>query len=117
MSGEPDRAEEIFAILDDEYARAILTATSLEPMSANALSETCDMSLPTVSRRVNRLVDNDLLAAHTHLDPDGHHYSEYVARLEHVSVELGEGRFEVRVTLREDAADRFTRLWRELRNE
>lgn len=118
MSEESDRAdEELFAILDDEYARAILTATNLEPMSANALSEACDMSLPTVSRRVNTLMNHDLLTERTHIDPDGHHYSEYEARLDRVNITLIEDRFDVRVTLREDAADRFTRIWREMRNE
>jgi DNA-binding transcriptional ArsR family regulator len=107
----------IFAILDDDYARAILEATRRERLSAKALSEECDMSVSTVSRRVNILLEHDLLEEHTHVDPDGHHYSEYEARLEGVDVELQETGFDVRVELREDAADRFTRIWDEMRNE
>lgn len=108
---------EIFEILDDEYARAILEATRREPLSARALSEECGMSVSTVSRRVSTLLEHDLLVERTHLDPDGHHYSEYEARLDRVDVELLESGFEVRVDLREDAADRFTRIWNTMRNE
>lgn len=118
ISVEPDRAEdEVFAILDDEYARTILTATSLEPMSAKDLSEQYGMSLPTISRRVNTLLDHDLLVERTQLDPDGHHYSEYEARLDRITVKLLDGALEVEVTVQEDPADRFTRIWREIRND
>ena len=118
MQGDLDHEDrDVLALLDDEYARAILRATSLETMSASALSEECDMSLPTVSRRVNRLVDCGFLAEYSHMDPDGHHFSEYEARLDRVVVELLSGRFALNVTVREDAADRFTRIWREMRND
>lgn len=113
--------EEVFAVLDDEYARAILTATSLEPMSANELSDACDMSRSTVSRRVNQLLDHEFLVEQTRLDPeDGNHYSVYEARLEQVEVELRNGGFDVGIELKErkeDPADKFTRLWGEIRNE
>lgn len=113
--------DEVFAVLDDEYARAILTATSLEPMSANDISDTCDMSRSTVSRRVNTLLEHEFLAESTQLDPeDGNHYSVYEARLDRIDVELRDGEFDVEIELegtREDPADRFTRLWGEIRNE
>jgi hypothetical protein len=60
---------EVFATLDDEYARDILVATKTERLSAKELSETCDMSRPTVSRRVNALVEQGLLDEYTHVDP------------------------------------------------
>jgi len=52
---------DIFATLDDEYARDILVAAKTDRMSAKELSEECDMSRPTVSRRVTRLVEQGLL--------------------------------------------------------
>ena len=116
MSEERD-ASEIFAILDDDYARAILEATRRQRLSAKELSEECGMSLATVSRRVSRLLEHDLLIERTHVDPDGHHYSEYEAQLDRVEVQLLESGFDVRIELREDAADRFTRIWDEMRNE
>lgn len=108
---------EIFAILDDDYACAILKATHQEPLSAKALSENCDMSVSTVSRRVNKLLELDLLVERTQVDPDGHHYSEYESKLDRINIQLQETGFDVNVERREDAADRFTRLWDHMRGE
>ena len=110
----PER--EVLAILDDDYARAILEATRREQLSAKSISEACDMSVATVSRRVRTLLDLDLVVERTHIDPEGgHHYSEYEAQLERVDVHLLESGFDVRIELREDAADRFRRIWGEMR--
>ncbi|WP_049947504.1 winged helix-turn-helix domain-containing protein [Candidatus Halobonum tyrrellensis] len=111
--GGDESPTELFALLDDAYARAILTATSSQPMSAKTLSEECDASLPTVYRRVDRLIDCGLLAEQTEVAEDGHHYSVYSARLERLTVELEDG--DLQVTLEQapadDVADRFTDLW------
>ncbi|HMB51013.1 winged helix-turn-helix domain-containing protein [Natronoarchaeum rubrum] len=110
-----DEDAELLSLLDDEYARAILIETSKEPMSADALTERCDASPPTVYRRIDRLDEHDLVEAEQELDPDGHHYKTYRARLERVSVELSDGEMDVRVDRSdENAADRFTRLYEEL---
>jgi predicted transcriptional regulator len=107
----------VLAILDDDYARAILEATRQTQMSAKELSEECNMSVSTVSRRVNTLLKYDLLVERTHMDPDGHHYSEYEAQLDRVEVQLLKSGFDVRIELREDAPDRFSRLWDTMRND
>lgn len=106
----------IAAVLDDEYAREILAATSREPMSANTLSETCDASPQTIYRRVEELKRHDLLTEQTQFDPDGNHYAVYAARLEAVTVRLDEGSFIVEITRREaDVADKFTQFVENLR--
>ncbi len=107
---------ELFALLDDEYARAILTATSEQPMSAKTLSEVCDASLPTIYRRAERLVDCGLLTERTEVVSDGHHYSVYEARLRRLTVELDDGRLRVDVEQQptDDMADRFTEMWGDL---
>jgi predicted transcriptional regulator len=107
--------DELFALLDDEYARSILVATSVEPMAAGALAEHCGASEPTIYRRIDRLESFGLLASDQQLDPDGHHYKTYRARLERVTIELEDGDLTVEVDRTEDAADRFTRLYEELR--
>lgn len=114
MTTEADPSE-VFEVLDDEYSRAILEATRRGPKSGKELSEECDMSRATVSRRVNDLVDRGLLLERTHIDPGGHHFSEYEAALERVVVQLGEEGFEVRIHRREDAPDRLARMWEEIR--
>ncbi|NHN59680.1 MULTISPECIES: winged helix-turn-helix domain-containing protein [Halorussus] len=101
----------MFDLLDDEYARAILVATYREPLSAEALAEECDASPSTIYRRVERLQDQRLVEAEQRLDPDGHHYEVFSARLQRVTVELTEDGIELDVDRAEDPADRFTRLY------
>ncbi|WP_049900624.1 winged helix-turn-helix domain-containing protein [Halococcus agarilyticus] len=107
---------EVAELLDDPYARAILAKTSIEPMSAKMLSDRCDASLPTVYRRIERLQEHDLLREQQQLDPDGHHYKSYEARLEQVSIDLEDGTYSVEITRTErEAADRFSDLVEELK--
>ncbi|MCU4754429.1 winged helix-turn-helix domain-containing protein [Halobacteria archaeon AArc-curdl1] len=115
MSEDADISE-LLALLDDEYARAILTETSVEPMSASILSDRCEASLPTVYRRLERLQKCDLISEQTTLAPDGNHYSVYEARLEGLEVTLDDGELTLEVRRRdEDVADKFTRLWEGMR--
>ncbi|KPN29009.1 putative transcriptional regulator [Halolamina pelagica] len=116
MTEEPDPPA-VFATLDDEYARDILVATKTERLSAKELSEKCDMSRPTVSRRVGRLVEQGLLEEYTHVDPGGRHYREYEARLERVEVSLRAAGFGVQIDVRPDPADRMASLFEEMRGD
>lgn len=102
--------EAVAAILDDEVARRILTETSTRPMSANELSDCCDVSTPTVYRRLEDLKRCDLVEESTRPDPDGHHHHVYRARLDRITIDLVDGRLEVSIDREEDIADRFTRL-------
>jgi DNA-binding transcriptional ArsR family regulator len=112
---EDDTPADLFALLEDEYARAILVETSQRPMSAPALAEACDASRPTIYRRIDRLKDHDLVAETTEPDRDGHHRRTYVARLRSISVNLEDGTFTVSVDRRADPADRFTDMWEGIR--
>jgi len=116
VTGEPSPPD-VFATLDDEYARDILVATKTARLSAKELSEECDMSRPTVSRRVNRLVEQGFLDEYTHVDPAGRHYSEYEACLERVEVRLEAEGFDVEVDVRADPADRITSIFEEMRGD
>lgn len=112
VSGDPD-TEEILALLNDGYARAILHETRGEALSAKEISDACDISISTVYRRADRLVDAGLLAEQRIAQPDGNHYSMYEARLDELTVRLTESGFEIAVTEKAtgDLADRFTDLW------
>jgi hypothetical protein len=108
----------VLDLLGDEYARTILQATDTAPKSAAQLHEDHDLSRPTISRRVNRLVDQQLLFESTQIDPEGgHHFHRYEAAIDRLVVQLSDGEFDVRLELRGDAADRFTRMWHQLRAE
>ena len=64
--------DEVFALLDDEYTRSLLSATSHQPMTAPELCEQCNMSKSTVYRRLNKLEECSLVKAAYIPDPDGH---------------------------------------------
>ncbi|WP_423744232.1 winged helix-turn-helix domain-containing protein (plasmid) [Haladaptatus sp. SPP-AMP-3] len=113
MSGDPSPAD-LFSLLDDEYARAILTKTSNQPMSAQTLSTECDASLPTIYRRLNDLEEENLVEKRTQLEADGNHRAVYEAAVGHVEIDIADGDLTVHVTER-DTADRFTQVWEEMR--
>ncbi|NGM71198.1 winged helix-turn-helix transcriptional regulator [Natronolimnobius sp. AArcel1] len=116
MSEEPDLST-VLAILDDEYARDILTHTSVEPMSASTLSERCDASLPTIYRRLDRLEECRLVTEETELASDGNHYSVYSANLDRLELSLEDGAFDLELSYEDDGdvADKFTRMWEGMR--
>lgn len=121
MSEDPPLGE-LLDVLSDEYARDILAATSIRPMSAQQLADECEMSKPTVYRRVERLQSYGLLDEQTKVRTSNNHYSVYTATLSGVSIELDGGSFEAAVTRtddesfagEQDTADRFTKMWEDL---
>lgn len=104
-------------LLEDEYARDILTETSAQPMTAEQLATACDVSLSTVYRRVNALEDQGLLESESRLDQDGDHYRQFAATVESVEVAFDDGDLLVAVEHTGDGADRFTRAWERLRED
>jgi len=111
VSGECT-TEDIATLLEDRTVRTILTETSIEPMSATTLSERCEVSEPTIYRRLDDLREHNLIEEQT--EPDlsgGHHQKVYAPRLERVTITLQEGRLDSQVERRQATmADRFTEL-------
>jgi len=102
----------VLALLDDEYARAILAHLTMEPMSVDELCTACEMSDATAYRRLDKLQKAGLVIKKQELDPDGHHYMRYAATVETVTVTFVDGTYEVAVTRSTtDPADRFTELF------
>lgn len=112
VTDEPD-ADEILALLDDQYAQAILQHTRNKGLSAKELSEACDISISTVYRRAERLVACGLLAERRIVQSDGANYSMYEAQLDELTVRLTDEGLEVTVVEKPigDLADRFTDMW------
>jgi DNA-binding IclR family transcriptional regulator len=104
----------MFAALCSDDAREILVAAHAEPRSAEEFAEHCDVSLPTVYRRVNTLVEQDLLRENVQIDPDGNHYTLYVSNLDSLEFVLEAAGFVASVRLRRDIVDRFGEFWRDL---
>jgi predicted transcriptional regulator len=99
-------------LFDDEHVRTILAATSAEPLSAAALSDRCDLSTSAVYRRLDRLVDADLLEERTRPRSDGHHDTVYVAAIDRFELRVDDGDIDWTVDRADpDVADELTRLW------
>ena len=88
-------ADEIAALLTDEYAREILQAVTSEAHPACELVETLGVSRPTVYRRLDDLEEAGLVEPAMSFDPDGHHRREFRATFEAVTVTLGADGFAV----------------------
>ncbi|MEF8777472.1 MAG: helix-turn-helix domain-containing protein [Natronomonas sp.] len=110
-----DSSEELLELLGEERVREILVATSREAMSARDLSETCDVAPSTIYRRVERMIEHDLLVERTQIESDGSHHSVYKANVDHLDVDIDDGTIDVSMHVREDAAQRFSRIWNDIR--
>lgn len=108
-------AGSILDVLGDESARQIIKETSDRAMSAKELTQTLNISQPTISRRLRTLTELGLVAEETNIDPDGHHYSMYRTSLEDVTVRIEDGDYEVRIKRRESPSDRISYIWEEMR--
>jgi predicted transcriptional regulator len=114
VSDDPD-FETLVELLTDEYAQTILKATCDGPMTAKQLATECDASRSTVYRRVEGLVEANLVAEQTRPRQDGHHDTAYVATLDRFEVTLRDGELDVEIDHRSaDVADGLTKLWENL---
>lgn len=107
--------EEVFGLLADDYASAILLEANRKPMTAQELSDAIGVHHSTVYRRLKELQEHDLLADHLRIDPDGHHSTVYRTNLKRLSVTLTDDGYIVNLQREEDAADRMANMWREMR--
>ncbi|MCU4754155.1 helix-turn-helix domain-containing protein [Halobacteria archaeon AArc-curdl1] len=82
-------------VLGDECARTILIATSDGPQTAKELTEIADCSSATVYRRINNLLESELLAECIRFEENGTHTTAYEATVDHVQVKIGENGIDV----------------------
>lgn len=109
--------EEILDTIGDEHARRLLAAISVEPRSAKELAEECDLSLPTVYRRIELLDEHDLVKDRTLVADDGNHYKVYESNFESTVITLEDDEYQVRIYREDNLPDRFSQLWDELGSE
>lgn len=95
--------ELVFDVLGDEYTRTILTEISEEALSVKELTRRCDLSHPTIYRRLNMLHDNGLVTVDTRVSEDGNHYKVYSLDFNVTVIFLHEGGFEAYMDYDEDA--------------
>lgn len=97
--------DELFALLGDEYVIDILQALSSDEMPARAIADECDMSRPTVYRRLERLTEAGVVASRLRPESDGHHRQQFRLVLEGIAVQFREDGFDGRVRVCESASD------------
>lgn len=103
---DTETAQDLLDVFQDPDCRAILEATTDEALSATEISETCDLPLSTAYRKLELLSETDVLAERTRIRRSGKHASEYVRRVEDVTISVtDDGAVELTVTRREDAPE------------
>ncbi|MFC7021234.1 MULTISPECIES: ArsR/SmtB family transcription factor [Haloarcula] len=114
---EDKSIEEILDTIGDSHARRVLAAISQEPRSAKELADECDLSLPTVYRRIEMLDEYDLVTDQTLVADDGNHYKVYESNFDSTVISLEDEEYRVRIYREENLPDRFSQLWDELNPE
>jgi DNA-binding HxlR family transcriptional regulator len=91
VSRSDSEAPTRLSLLDDEYARELLTTLTAGPMRGRELAARCEASRPTVYRRLNSLESAGLVATETSVDPDGHHCKEFRLVRDRLTVRIEDG--------------------------
>ncbi|MEF8814821.1 MAG: transcriptional regulator [Halovenus sp.] len=114
---EPDSEEgkAVLALLGDEYVQDILVATSEAPKSAKQLSDELDAAPSTIYDRTETMVAHHLLVERTRIMEDGSHHSIYEVNVDHLDIDIEDGKLDVQVQTRESPAGRFTTIWNDIR--
>lgn len=106
--------EDVLDTIGDRHARRILAEISAQPRSAKELAEICDLSPPTVYRRLDLLKEHDLIKDRTTVVEDGNHYKMYECNFDSTVIKLSDNAYDVRIYRKENLPDRFADLWDDL---
>lgn len=104
----------VFDVFGDRLARRVLVLTSERPLSVDALSEHLDASPPTIYRRVNTLIEYDLVTSQQQVDENGHHYRTFETTLKRIAFEIEDGGYNIDVQMRRSLVDQFEAFWSDL---
>lgn len=105
MSTNDNSLENLLALFGDDLARQILLLTSDTPLSADTLAETLDVSRPTIYRRVNTLIEYELLTKDLETDSDGHHYAIFEPSIQSIRFTIDDGELEITVEMNDPSID------------
>lgn len=115
---ETPELQELLDALSDPDCRTIITAIE-EPMTANELSEACEIPQSTTYRKLDLLSDASLLEELTEIRKDGRHTTRYDVAFQDVNLALSEQReLELEITRPKRTADeRLADMWSEVQKE
>lgn len=92
----------LLAVLVDEHAQEILSATSRNSLSAEELESTCGLSMSTIYRKIDRLLELGLLNEQFRVSTEGRHRREFQANIDRVELTYTpEGQFTLDVHWRD----------------
>lgn len=106
--------EGIFDLFGDDLTRRILVLASEQPLSADELAGTLDASHPTIYRRINALLEYDLVTEQQQIDAEGNHYKTFETTLNRISFEIDDGGYNIDIQMRENLIDQFDDFWSDL---
>lgn len=104
-------SQDILDTIGDEMARQLLIAVRENPQSAKRLAESCEMSLPTVYRRMDVLMDHGLVTEQTVVSDDGNHYKEYRCNFDSTLISLGDQQFDIEIYREENEHNSSSEPW------
>lgn len=106
----------ILDVFGDSIARAILVIADGDHVSVKEIAEQLDVSDPTVYRRIDPLVDANLLEEHRRIDRNGNQHKEYETVLDEATLTLDGDSFTVDIQLDQDITDDFESIWSDLKS-
>lgn len=98
----PDTVLDVFG---DPIARATLVRASDESVAAKDLAEEFGVSPPTVYRRIDPLVDANLLCERQRIDGDGNQRHEYETLVDEISLDVDGDGVTIDIQVRRDLED------------
>lgn len=118
MTDNSGGGDEFFRLLVDPTTQRVLRAVDSDALSAKELADRCDVSGPTMYRKVNTMQEFDLLDERTEIDRDGNHFTVYESNVDTVQITIdpSEGTTDIDVTYR-STTDQFVHLWEGLKEQ
>lgn len=114
MSDKEWSPANILDVFGDPIARATLVLASDHPVTVQDIAKQLEVSTPTIYRRIDPLVDRNLLREHQQIDEKGNQPSEYQTTLDEVTFKINTNGYTVDLQVRQDLADDFESLWTDL---
>lgn len=114
MSEKEWSPSDVFDVFGDSLSRQILIMASEQPMAADDLAERLQVSEPTIYRRLNALIDYDLLRVDREVNTGGNDYKTVETTLRRVAFEIENGGYTIDLQMRQSIASQFESFWTDL---
>lgn len=91
ISDVEDEVKLFLDALSDADCRRILDVMSADALTANEISEACDMPLSTTYRKVDTLADTGLVEEKIRFNQSGRYISEYSRSIDKIDISISDG--------------------------